>query len=109
LNTSPIATTDRTAKDTMTAASPHAFCQAGNASISAKLATQSTAAPIAAARPRTDVGKTSPWISQPVPPTPIANEVMKNEKPTMTTTVFGMSVKNATPAAATSMNTAMPA
>ena len=59
--------------------------------------------------PRTDVGKTSPWISQPVPPTPIANEVMKNEKPTMTTTVFGRSVKNATPAAATSMNTAMPA
>jgi hypothetical protein len=25
--------------------------------------------------------------------------VMKNEKPTMTTTVFGMSVRNATPAA----------
>ena len=83
----------------MTQASPHAFCQAGNSWITAKLATQSTAAPIAAARPRTEVGKTSPWISQPVPPTPIAKEVMKNEKPTMTTTVFGMSVRNATPAA----------
>jgi hypothetical protein len=34
-------------------------------------------------------GKTSPWISQPVPPTPIANEVTKNEKPTITSTVFG--------------------
>src|SRR5215470_16614568 len=109
LNTNPIATTERTAKDTITQASPHAFCQAGNASIRAKLATQSTAAAIAAARPRTEVGKTSPWISQPVPPTPIANEVMKNEKPTMTTTVLGMSVRNATPAAANRMNTAMPA
>ena len=93
----------------MTQPRPHAFCQAGNASISAKLATQSTAAAIAAARPRTDVGKTSPWSSQPVPPTPIANDVMKNEKPTMTTTVFGMSVRNPTAAAASSMNTAMPA
>jgi hypothetical protein len=54
------------------------------------------------------VGKTSPWISQPVPPTPIANEVMKKENPTMTTTVFGRPVRNATAAAATSMNTAMP-
>src|ERR1700726_1323759 len=108
LYTNPIATTERTAKDTMTQPSPHAFCQAGNTSMSAKLATQSTAAPIDAARPRTDVGKTSPWISQPVPPTPIANEVMKKEKPTMTTTVFGVLVRNPTPAAATSMNTAMP-
>ena len=60
---------------------------------------------MAAARPRTAVGKTSPWISQPVPPTPIANDVMKKENPTMTTTVFGMSVRNATPAAASRMNT----
>jgi hypothetical protein len=43
-----------------------------------------------------------------VPPIPIANEVMKKENPTMTTTVFGTSVRNPTPAAATSMNTAMP-
>jgi hypothetical protein len=30
----------------------------------------------------------------------MANEVMKKEKPTMTTTVFGRSVRNATPHAA---------
>src|SRR5260221_3201593 len=72
-------------------------------------ATWSTHAPMAAARPRPAVGKPSPWISQPDPPTPIANEVMKNEKPTMTTTVFGMPVRNATPAAASRMNTVMQA
>jgi hypothetical protein len=44
-----------------------------------------------------------------VPPTPIANEVMKNEKQTITSTVFDTPVRTPTPAAATSMNTAMPA
>ena len=73
------------------------------------MASQSTQAQMAAARPRTAVGKASPWISQPVPPTPTANDVMKNENPTMTTTVFGRSVRNATPAAASRMNTVMPA
>ena len=73
-----------------------------------KLANQSTLAPIAAARPRTAVGKTSPWISQPVPPTPIANEVMKKEKPTMMTQRRGNPVRWATPHAANRMKTAMP-
>src|ERR1035441_7295418 len=71
-----MASTAITAKHTITQPSPIALCQAGNTSMSAKLAIQSTLAPMAAARPRTAVGKTSPWISQPVPPTPIANEVM---------------------------------
>ena len=66
-------------------------------------------AQVAAARPRTAVGKTSPCSNQPVPPTPIANEAMKIENPTMTTTIFGVPVSQATPTAATSMNTAMPA
>ena len=89
-----MASTAMTAKHTITHPSPIAFFQAGNTSMSAKLAIQSTLAPMAAARPRTAVGKTSPWISQPVPPTPIANEVMKNEKPTITSTVFGTPVRN---------------
>ena len=76
----------------------------------AKLASQSTLAAMAAARPRTAVGKTSPWISQPVPPTPMANEVMKNEKPTITTRTPGYpGQRTPLPMAATRMKTAMPA
>ena len=45
----------------------------GNTSIKAKLASQSTIAAMAAAWPRTAVGKTSPCSVQPVPPTPIAH------------------------------------
>ena len=67
LNTNPIATTDRTAKDTMTQASPHAFCQAGNASISAKLATQSTAARDRG-RPAADRGREDLALDQPAGP-----------------------------------------
>lgn len=66
-------------------------------------------APTAAVRPRTALGKTSPWISHPVPPAPIANEVMKNEKPIMATHTLGSPVRCATPSATTRMNTAMPA
>jgi hypothetical protein len=54
------------------------------------------------------VGKTSPWISHPVPPTPIANAVMNSEKPIMTTQTLGTPVRVATPRAATRMDTAMP-
>jgi hypothetical protein len=67
----PIAAADKTAKRTMTQPSPIPFFQAGNASMSAWLASQSAHAARAAARPRTGAGKTSPWISQPVPPTPM--------------------------------------
>ena len=77
--------------------------------IRAKLASQLTLAAMAAARPRTAVGKTSPWISQPVPPTPMANEVMKKENPTITITVSGTPVSHAVAMAATSMKIAMPA
>jgi hypothetical protein len=82
-----------TAKRTITQPSPIALCQAGKTSMTAKFAIQSTAAPMAAALPRTAVGKTLPWISQPVPPTPIAKEVMKKEKPTITRTIFGTPVR----------------
>src|SRR5487761_1116942 len=52
----------------------------GKASMITKSANQSTLAQIAAARPRTPVGKYSPWISLPVPPTPLAKEVIKKKK-----------------------------
>ena len=55
--------------------------------MSAKLASQSTVAPVDAARPRTSVGNTSPCSSQPVPPTPMANEAMNAARPIITTTI----------------------
>ena len=83
-------------------------CQTGKTSISAKLASQSTVAPVDAACPRTEVGNTSPCSSHPVPPTPTANEAMKADSPIITTTIRAVPVKYSSPAAATSANTAIP-
>ena len=69
---------------------------------------QSTQAAIAAAWPRTAVGKTSPWSSQPVPPTPIANEAMKKSRPTMMMTSRSVPPRKARPRAAMSADTIMP-
>ena len=83
-------------------------CHTGNTSTSAKLASQSTLAPVDAARPRTSVGKTSPWSSQPVPPTPIANEAMNPARPIITTTISEVPVKKFSPAAASRAARPMP-
>ena len=73
------------------------------------MASQSTAAPMAAAAsPGTAVGKTSPWSSQPVPPMPIANAEMKKAKPTITITIRCAAVKYARPNAPISGKRAIP-
>jgi hypothetical protein len=103
-----IAITDSAAKQTSTQSSPIPDSQVGNTSISAKLATQSELAPIEAACPRTSVGNVSPWIVQPMPPTPTANEEMKPPSPTVVSTVFGVPLRSPSPAAAISANTIIP-
>ena len=58
-----IASTARQANPTITHASPHLWFKVGKASMITRLANQSTLAQIAAPRPRTPVGRYSPWIS----------------------------------------------
>jgi hypothetical protein len=59
-NTKAIAARRSAAKQTSTPARLMAFCQTGKTSISAKLASQSTVAAIAAVWPRTAVGTPRP-------------------------------------------------
>ncbi len=62
-NTNAMAAAHRAAKQTMTPARLMAFCQTGKTSMRAKLASQSTVAAMAAAWPRTAVGKPRPAAS----------------------------------------------
>ena len=94
---------------TITQAKPNAVFRVGNHWTITKFASQLTLAHVAAARPRTSVGNTSPWMSQPVPPTPIANDEDEAREPDHDhPKTRATPSSSATPHAATSMKTAMP-
>jgi hypothetical protein len=104
-----MATAHSPAKTHITPARLIAFWVTGNTSIRAKLASQSTAAAMAAAWPRTAVGNTSPCSVQPTPPTPMANEAMKKSSPIMMTASRQLPAGTTTrPHAATRAKTIMP-